>query len=122
MAGSGSAATQTPSSSASTSTLDEIAGGEKADMPIDTANDGLTQRDVEKAKEPQSPRSVVDVNDSLVEFDGPNDPDDPGNWSKGKRWAITISMALRTFVVSSTLRNLYRLRRTLAVTTEADNC
>lgn len=36
----------------------------------------------------------------LVEFDGPDDPGNPKNWPRKKRWAITISMAAMTFVVT----------------------
>ncbi|KAK5166602.1 uncharacterized protein LTR77_008145 [Saxophila tyrrhenica] len=38
--------------------------------------------------------------ESLVEFDGPNDPANPKNWSKRRRGAITVSMSLMTFVVT----------------------
>jgi hypothetical protein len=103
MEGHESAATQTPFSSASTATLDEVPAVDKGDMPTDTAIDMLSQRDLEKEGEPDlpmRPKSIVDVNDSLVEFDGLDDPEDPRNWSKGKRWAITLSMGLMTFVVS----------------------
>ena len=36
----------------------------------------------------------------LVEFDGPDDVGNPKNWSKRKRWGITIAMGLMTFVVT----------------------
>ncbi|KAF2198315.1 MFS general substrate transporter [Delitschia confertaspora ATCC 74209] len=36
----------------------------------------------------------------LVEFDGPNDPGNPQNWSKTRRWGITISMCLMLFTVT----------------------
>ncbi|KAH7382421.1 major facilitator superfamily domain-containing protein [Phaeosphaeria sp. MPI-PUGE-AT-0046c] len=36
----------------------------------------------------------------LVEFDGPNDPDNPKNWTTKRRWAITISMGLLVFTVT----------------------
>ncbi|KAK3714847.1 hypothetical protein LTR37_007582 [Vermiconidia calcicola] len=37
---------------------------------------------------------------SLVEFDGPDDPGNPKNWSVRRRIAISMSMALMTFVVT----------------------
>ena len=36
----------------------------------------------------------------LVEFDGPDDPENPLNWPKRRKWAITISMGTMTFVVT----------------------
>ncbi|KAJ9606073.1 hypothetical protein H2200_009034 [Cladophialophora chaetospira] len=102
MEGEESAASQTPFSSASTATLDAIPEAEKGDMPHQAADDVLSQIELEKEGQPgfAKPKSIVDVNDSLVEFDGPEDPDNPKNWSKGKRWAITIAMGWMTFVVT----------------------
>ena len=36
----------------------------------------------------------------LVDFDGPDDPDNPRNFSLRKKWAITASMGWMTFVVT----------------------
>lgn len=36
----------------------------------------------------------------LVEFDGPNDPGNPKNWTPKRRWCITISMGLMVFAVT----------------------
>jgi hypothetical protein len=36
----------------------------------------------------------------LVEFDGPNDPGNPKNWTQKRRWAITIAMGLMVFTVT----------------------
>ncbi|KAF2824152.1 citrinin biosynthesis transporter CtnC [Ophiobolus disseminans] len=36
----------------------------------------------------------------LVKFEGPNDPDNPKNWTTKRRWAITISMGLTVFTVT----------------------
>lgn len=57
------------------------------------------QSDVEKATQ------VVPAQDSssrsdLVEFDGPDDPDNPKNWSTRRRWIITISGSFLTFTVT----------------------
>ena len=38
--------------------------------------------------------------DNLVDFEGPDDPGNPHNWSKKRRWMITVSMAWMTFVVT----------------------
>ncbi len=106
MEGQESATSQTPFSSASTATLDAIPEVEKGDMSLDPASEVLSQKELERHGEPDlplRPKSIIDVNDSLVEFDGPDDPENPKNWSKKKRWAITISMGWMTFVVSLSL-------------------
>jgi DHA1 family multidrug resistance protein-like MFS transporter len=36
----------------------------------------------------------------FVEFDGPNDPDNPKNWTPKRRWGITVSMGLMVFTVT----------------------
>ncbi len=38
--------------------------------------------------------------EGLVEFNGPNDPDSPKNFSKGRKWAITFSVGWLTFVTT----------------------
>ncbi|KAK3076981.1 hypothetical protein LTS18_011501, partial [Coniosporium uncinatum] len=59
------------------------------------------EKDVEKADDRSgaSPIKPSRQND-LVEFDGPDDPGDPKNWTKNRRWAITASMGSMTFVVT----------------------
>jgi len=55
--------------------------------------------DIEKDAQPppdQPPKSRPD----LVEFDGPDDPGNPKNWSKKRRWIITISGSALTFTVT----------------------
>ncbi|KAH8817258.1 major facilitator superfamily domain-containing protein [Xylogone sp. PMI_703] len=37
---------------------------------------------------------------NLVEWDGPDDPGNPLNWSYGKRWLMTIILALNTWMVT----------------------
>ena len=61
------------------------------------------EKQVHDEKPPQQTSTPKDnsANDSsLVEFDGPNDPDNPKNWSVGRRIGITISMGLMGFVVT----------------------
>jgi DHA1 family multidrug resistance protein-like MFS transporter len=41
-----------------------------------------------------------DSNNNLVDFDGPNDPDNPKNFPKWRKWAITTSMGFMTFAVT----------------------
>ena len=48
----------------------------------------------------EQPGSQEKYPGGLVEFDGPNDPDNPKNFSLRKKWAITASMGWMTFVVT----------------------
>lgn len=34
----------------------------------------------------------------LVEFDGPNDPKNPRNWTRRRRWIVTVIVSLFTFI------------------------
>lgn len=74
---------------------------------LNDVNDGSAQdfdTDVEKATcNPQPPPFCVaegKEKSDLVEFDGPDDVGNPKNWSRRKRWAITVAMGLMTFVVT----------------------
>ena len=51
----------------------------------------------------RSKKSEKDVN--LVTWDGPDDPANPKNWTKKRRWAATITVSLFTFIspVSSSM-------------------
>lgn len=51
--------------------------------------------DVTQAREPPPPKDP-----NLVEFDGPDDPDNPRNWTQQRRWIITAASGLMTFVVT----------------------
>lgn len=77
---------------------------------MDPEKDSLSDKmdgDIEKQAQDSSPpqEAVVDTQQevkdpSLVEFDGPDDPDNPKNWSPKRRVAITMSMGMMTFVVT----------------------
>ncbi|KIW94378.1 uncharacterized protein Z519_04354 [Cladophialophora bantiana CBS 173.52] len=103
MQGSKLATTQPPFASASSSTLDDIPEIEKEAMPPDSASDVLSVQDLEKGEEAVVPERTCPTDNSrgdLVEFDGPQDPENPKSWSKVKRWGITASMGLMTLVVT----------------------
>lgn len=90
------ATTQTPLSSASTATLGDIPEVERNQMPADPESDVLSQKEGELVL----PDPPSNSSNDLVEFDGPNDPENPRNWSNAKRWTITASMGSMTFVVT----------------------
>lgn len=63
--------------------------------------------DIEKQSRDQLPlQQTADAvaneskDESLVEFDGPDDPENPKNWSTKRKVAITISMGVMAFVVT----------------------
>ena len=66
----------------------------------------LDDRDIEKRTQDQTPAQQTvaaieeETDPSLVEFDGPDDPDNPKNWTARRRAVITVSMGLMTFVVT----------------------
>ncbi|KAK5136161.1 hypothetical protein LTR08_003998 [Meristemomyces frigidus] len=51
----------------------------------------------------RSKKGEKDIN--MVTWDGPDDPDNPKNWAKKKKWALTITVSLFTFIspVSSSM-------------------
>lgn len=61
------------------------------------------QPDLEKAGSKRSSRHDENVHNypnNLVDFDGPDDTENPKNFSKAKKWAVTASMGWMTFVVT----------------------
>ncbi|EXJ96236.1 hypothetical protein A1O1_01362 [Capronia coronata CBS 617.96] len=76
---------------------------EEAEAPNDAGNDQPAQLDPEKDAESQRSVPATAMRTSrpdLVEFDGPDDPDNPQNWSKKRKWAITAAMGGMAFVVT----------------------
>ncbi|KAL1645923.1 hypothetical protein SLS61_008034 [Didymella pomorum] len=79
-----------------TSSNDEIP--QKSEEDDQDAFNGAVS-DVEKGVESSSPgEPAPDL--FLVEFDGPDDPGNPKNWTPKRRWCITISMGLMVFTVT----------------------
>jgi DHA1 family multidrug resistance protein-like MFS transporter len=48
--------------------------------------------------EAQKKKEEKDLN--LIEWDGPNDPENPMNWKTSKKWTITVMLGLMTFCVT----------------------
>lgn len=82
--------------------------GDKSESTSDLDNQSgplEVDKDLEKRSQKESPPrdndlSVPEKDPSLIEFDGPDDPGNPKNWSARRRAAITCSMGLMTFVVT----------------------
>ena len=64
---------------------------EDTDRDIEKEADapGFTARKDEKTEDPD-----------LVVFDGPDDPGNPQNFSKGKKWMITILLSFMTLTIT----------------------
>ncbi|WPH01808.1 Hypothetical protein R9X50_00466200 [Acrodontium crateriforme] len=86
-------------------------GTHPANAPSSTGGDGanfgqiqiVRNGTVKRGMSNRSKRTEKDVN--LVTWDGPDDPDNPKNWSNRKKWLVTISVSLFTFIspVSSSM-------------------
>ena len=87
---------------------DNITEASEKDVPSGLEKEVVaTPQDVEKQSQDQlppqesaSPTSTEEQDRSIVEFDGPDDPDNPKNWTARRRAIITIAMGLMTFVVT----------------------
>lgn len=49
---------------------------------------------------------VDGANQLLIDFDGPEDPSNPVNWSKGRKWAIVILLSALNVVTYAFLRTM----------------
>ncbi|KAI4191612.1 MAG: hypothetical protein LQ346_004712 [Caloplaca aetnensis] len=81
--------------------------GEKLPEEIAEVRGGIPNvRDVEAPLErKQSTKSAKSKDPNLVTWDGPDDPENPKNWSTKRRWAATIVVSSFTFIspVSSSM-------------------
>ena len=55
--------------------------------------------DEEKAQERGHDAAPI-IDEFLVEFSGPDDPDNPKNWTTRRRWGITVVVGLLVFTVT----------------------
>lgn len=44
------------------------------------------------------------LDEIVINWDGPNDPDNPRNWKNGRRWVVTLVVSLFTFIRSVTIQ------------------
>jgi len=70
-----------------------------ASNPSLIGDDDRTVRDVEKGEE-QQPEQPPPKDPNLVDWDGPDDPENPMNWPVSKKWTVTISFAFMTFCIT----------------------
>jgi len=87
---------EVPSSRTSTLVRDSVIGTTTAIEKTKDVEEGDAIRLAETFKEHEVD---VKINPSLVDWDGPNDPDNPRNWSLSKRCFVAFSISLLTFSV-----------------------
>lgn len=80
-------------------------GDYSQDDPEEEREDGLQEtfapaRDEEEGFHQHGGHHDEKHGNNIVDWDGPNDPENPQNWSSGRKWWITLNTALLTFVVS----------------------
>jgi DHA1 family multidrug resistance protein-like MFS transporter len=62
---------------------------EKGDQNSDNERAEQLRRKESKQKDP-----------NLIEWDGPDDPENPMNWPSSKKWIVTIALGMMTFCVT----------------------
>lgn len=62
---------------------------------------GNVERDVEKeGGEGDNQRQEQKNDPNLIEWNGPDDPGNPMNWSSSKKWIVTMALAFMTFCIT----------------------
>ncbi|KAH6611830.1 major facilitator superfamily domain-containing protein [Boeremia exigua] len=89
---------RTPSNRSKTTMVSNSDTPRKSEEDQDVSNGAII--DVEKGGETNDTSSGPVPDRFFVEFDGPNDPGNPKNWTPMRRWAITISMGSMVFTVT----------------------
>ena len=76
-------------------------------IPYDEAEEGIEEafqppHDEERQQQMKDKKTnnEDDEKKDLVDWDGPHDPENPQNFSRSRKWLITIATGLMTFVVS----------------------
>ncbi|KAJ5585006.1 uncharacterized protein N7459_004806 [Penicillium hispanicum] len=58
------------------------------------------ETDVESAQNQQPPEKPAEKDPNLVEWDGPDDPENPQNFSRRRKWIITVTMSTMTMWIT----------------------
>lgn len=58
------------------------------------------ETDVESAPNQQPPEKPTEKDPNLVEWDGPDDPENPQNFSRRRKWIITVTMSTMTMWIT----------------------
>lgn len=88
-------AVNTAVNTANPSRAPSVDGGSKDESKLE---EGLTSKEIGAADSDTEADGDRDVN--IVGWNGPDDPENPMNFSRSKKWSITMITALLTFCVS----------------------
>jgi multidrug resistance protein len=77
----------------------EAATKEISQAPLG-AHDDDNETDVESAQNQPLPEKPTEKDPNLVEWDGPDDPGNPQNFSRRRKWTITVIMSLMTMWIT----------------------
>lgn len=91
------------SSSETAAPVEEVRDGIVNERDVDLEKGNQPEAGLEKAKSARSNRSRRDS--KVVNWNGPDDPENPKNWPNKKKWAATVTVSLFTFIspVSSSM-------------------
>lgn len=83
--------------------IEEVRGGIVNERDVDLEKGKQPEAELEKSKSARSKGSRRDS--KVVNWNGPDDPDNPKNWPNKKKWAATVTVSLFTFIspVSSSM-------------------
>ncbi|MCJ1223373.1 hypothetical protein MMC12_000013 [Toensbergia leucococca] len=67
-----------------------------------TPSEETLTRDVEQAEDPGEPpqKEKAEKDMNLINWEGPDDPENPQNWKASKKWWMTIGMSMMTFCIT----------------------
>jgi len=80
----------------------------EGETPSNSSDEDFREKDLEKGDEVADNRKVEESKNkeqeakdpNLIEWNGPDDPENPLNWPNGKKWRVTMALAFMTFCVT----------------------
>jgi hypothetical protein len=83
---------------------DESQSSLQSNVDLEKGGDEGALEDKEAEDNSNTPPAVSEQpppkDPNLVEWDGPNDPENPLNWPRSKRWLLTVILATNTWMVT----------------------
>jgi len=74
---------------------------EKSGENLDQNEDVEKQRNGNNDEQQQQPEKEKEgKNPNLIEWSGPEDPENPMNWPKSKKWIVTMTFGMMTFCIT----------------------
>ncbi len=61
---------------------------------------GAAGEESKKAEESKKKKKKEEKDPNLIEWDGPDDPENPMNWAPRKKWIVTVMLGIMTFCVT----------------------